>query len=288
MTAARSGFRTEARARPPAAPAASVGNLESYSFVVAEDQPVESGAEFGQDRAQTQQWVPLLGHDPWQGTLWEGYCSQKMAFPMCGHRFSCPPCVGRRQACTPTLFQQIDTALHCLFHGSRCSTCGRSSLLELLGICPANGHSKTRCHCHSSPRCLAGGPKDESVSTPPPWKPSPKKEESVPVQPLPPAEIESEGIAESENNSQEDSNRVFDPPSVSDEKGTSPPTIPQNVVPKRAAPPVSTNPGRNKIRIGPVNREAKRDPRLDVYLPLSRLQTPESHTRTASLRIILR
>jgi hypothetical protein len=226
-------------ARPPAVPAAAVGNIEGYSFVVAEDQPEENGGERGEIQEHVQPWQPLLGHDPWQGTLWEGYCSRQTACPIGGHRCTCPLYMEGQRACKPSLFQQIDTSLRCFFHQPRCSCCDRHGFLDVLGICT---HSKSQCPCRCSSCCQAGVSADEAVSAPPNAVPTPEKSYFS-------VESDPEGEMDSERAANEDADQEFNPPSVSGEDEAPKPAIPRNVVPDRVAPTAAKEPSGTTLRI---------------------------------------
>jgi hypothetical protein len=250
----RSGYRTKAMARPPAVPAGALGTLESYSFVVGDDQPEESGAELDENRVPMQHWEPLLGHHPWQGTVWAGYCSKTRALPTCGHRHSCPLYIERQQTCTPRLLQQIDCSLNrlnCLFSQPRCSSCTRTTVLDLLGVCTAKGHSKARCYCHCPPCCQEGVSTDETVSAPENAMPAREKSYfSVETQP--------EEEKDSERAASEDAGHEFNPPTVSGEDDT---PIPRNVVPEQGAPTAAPHyTGEAPTRRAPPSREYRLPP----------------------------
>jgi hypothetical protein len=144
-------YETPAMGRPPAVAAVTVSNLESYSLVVAENHTNVSQGDLGENRPQTLVLEPMMGHDPWQGTVWAGYCAEQCA-GCCAEKagFRCPPCIERQTPCTPVLFEQIDSALKrlsCIFKQPCCTANKRTAHPNCPGCCKAGKHSKSQCHC---------------------------------------------------------------------------------------------------------------------------------------------
>lgn len=193
---------------------------------------------------------PSIKQDPWTGSAWEGYRSEKRGSPKApflGYPF---PSHGNRPNAGPSpLLNLIETSLNRLdlLLGPRQTAFYQNGVSPVV-LSPNAAQERNMPPSDDSFQDRDGNPKNQSDSVPPTRPIVPRNAVPAKGESLQPIQIQIREEVPPDTETKKNAGQVDDPPPSSIKKDSPrAPAVPRNDLPKRVAPPASNTPPRNAI-----------------------------------------